>query len=91
VFKKIKEWIVNVLKTIKNFFVILWSKIWNKRIILKAIIYRVVAFFVVFSISMIITGKYEVAFFIGLLEFVAKIIVYYIYELVWKKSGIKEK
>ena len=58
----------------------------NKQLLLKALFYRVFAFIAIFIISFIVIGKYEISFIIAILEFISKIIIYYIYELIWNKA-----
>lgn len=58
----------------------------NKQLLLKAIIYRIFAFIAIFLISLIIIGKYEISLIIAILEFISKIILYYLYEIMWNKA-----
>ncbi len=57
----------------------------NKKLLLKSILYRTSATFVIFMISFIITKEITISIAIGISEFIAKILLYYLYELVWKK------
>jgi len=58
----------------------------NKQLLLKALFYRVFAFIAIFIISLIIIGKYEISLVIAILEFISKIILYYMYEILWNKA-----
>lgn len=75
-----------MIKKVKEYF----SSLWDKKILVKAIIYRILAFSVVFGISLLLTGKYDTSFLIGFLSLLVKFILYYVYELVWKKINFKK-
>lgn len=57
----------------------------NKQLFLKAVGYRICAFFVVFVLSLFITGSGWVAGAISVLELLSKLLLYYLYEIAWKK------
>ena len=54
------------------------------RSLLKAITWRVVAVFITFFVSFILTGKIILATAIGLVDSFIKIFVYYFHERVWE-------
>jgi uncharacterized membrane protein len=68
------------MKSIKK----LILSLWNPEIFLKSLCYRIFAAFVVFTISFFVTGKLNISIVIAVIEFVGKIILYYLYELAWR-------
>lgn len=61
------------------------KELFNKTLFFKAIGYRVCAFFVVFMLSFFVTGNGIIAGTISVLELVSKLLIYYLYEIAWKK------
>lgn len=57
----------------------------NKSLIVKSMIYRISAFIFIVIVSFILTGKYEISLLIGIIEFAGKLILYYLYEIIWIK------
>ena len=57
----------------------------DKKLFLKAVIYRICAFCVIFLLSLFITGNGIIAGAISILELISKLVLYYLYELAWKK------
>ena len=60
-------------------------KITHSRSILKAIVWRIIAFIITTSIVFVITGEIVLAAEIGIAESLVKILVYYLYERAWLK------
>tara|TARA_R110000787_G_scaffold70646_4_gene157012 strand:- start:419 stop:634 length:216 start_codon:yes stop_codon:yes gene_type:complete len=56
-----------------------------ERSIAKTMSWRVMATFVTFMISWIITGTLEVALSIGAFELVSKLLLYFFHERLWNK------
>lgn len=64
-----------------------------KRHIAKAITWRVLATSTTFSLVWIISGKIDIALKVGVLEIMAKLIIYYFHERAWykfSKFGVKK-
>lgn len=57
----------------------------NNRFILKSILYRLYSSFITTFVSYLVTGSISVSLSIGILEFIFKIISYYIFEELWSK------
>jgi uncharacterized membrane protein len=57
----------------------------DKNLIFKTLLYRLLAAFGIFFISYFFTKKIIVSGFIGGTEFLLKTVLYYLYELFWKK------
>lgn len=57
----------------------------NKKLIIKTIIYRVLAFIFMFVLCMMLTKEMYISVIAGIAEFVFKMILYYVYEIGWKK------
>ena len=57
----------------------------DRKLLIKAIIYRIFASVFIFSISFLLTRKMSISFFIAIVEFISKIMLYYVFELIWKK------
>lgn len=57
----------------------------NKRSVVKAITYRVWQSINTFIISLVITGKIDMAAAIVSIEVVVKIVVYFFHERIWSK------
>ena len=66
-------------------------KIDRKRHIFKALTWRLIASLTTFLIAFIATGEVSIGISIGIFDFFAKLIFYYLHERVWYKSnfGIK--
>jgi len=68
-------------------------KILNKKLFIKAVIYRVLAFVFIFLLCLILTKKIHISIIAGVVEFIFKILLYYVYEIFWKtftnKKGVK--
>jgi len=56
----------------------------NKRTILKSISWRITAMITTIPIVLILTGDISLALQVGVVEVVAKLIVYYIHERIWE-------
>lgn len=63
----------------------------NTRIysLLKAISWRIFATIITIVISFYITHKLDFAIYIGTLEFIAKILFYYVHERMWENVRFK--
>lgn len=57
----------------------------NKEFLMKSIIYRIIAFILMYIAGYIFTQKVSTSFLIAISEFIIKIICYYFYEVLWKK------
>ena len=57
----------------------------NKKLLIKSIIYRILAFIFMFILCMILTKEIYISIIAGIIEFTFKIILYYLYEIGWKK------
>lgn len=76
----------------------MWGNLQNKfriilrdnrtRSILKTISYRLVSMLITFIISLLITGSLRIAFMIGGIDVLTKILFYYIHERLWHYSHI---
>ena len=58
------------------------------RSILKGVTWRIVASMTTITIAWLVTGEVAVAFQIGLVEFIAKIGIYYAHERLWLQIPI---
>jgi uncharacterized membrane protein len=56
----------------------------NKELILKSVIYRILAFIAMYFISLIFTKKMSISLMITIAELIIKAIAYYSYEHLWK-------
>ena len=56
----------------------------QKKIIEKTLSWRIIASLTTFTIAWAVTGKLEFGLLIGGIEFVAKIILYYLHENAWE-------
>ena len=65
-------------------------KIINKELFIKAVIYRVLAFIFIFLMCLILTKKIHISIIAGVVEFVFKILLYYVYEIFWKSFTINK-
>ncbi len=65
-------------------------KILNKKLFIKAVIYRVLAFIFIFLLCLILTKKIHISIIAGVVEFIFKILLYYVYEIFWKTFTIKK-
>lgn len=65
-------------------------KILNKKLFIKAIVYRVLAFIFIFLLCLILTKKIHISIIAGVVEFIFKILLYYVYEIFWKTFTIKK-
>ncbi len=65
-------------------------KILNKKLFIKAVIYRVLAFVFIFLLCLILTKKIHISIIAGVVEFIFKILLYYVYEIFWKTFIIKK-
>lgn len=52
-------------------------------ILIKAILYRLFGTITTSVISYIISGSFYVGISIGILDFISKIVLYYLYEKIW--------
>lgn len=66
-------------------------KISKIRHLLKAITWRLIATFITFILTWIITGQIELGFKVGVLDVIIKIILYYLHERAWYKSNFGVK
>lgn len=57
----------------------------NNRFILKSVLYRLYSSFITTIVSYLVTGSISISLSIGILEFIFKIISYYIFEELWLK------
>lgn len=57
----------------------------NKKLIIKAVIYRILAFVFMFFLCLILTKKIYISVIAAVIEFIAKTVMYYLYEIGWKK------
>lgn len=55
----------------------------------KALSWRIIGMFMTVVISFIITHKLNLAVYIGLLEFISKILFFYLHERVWENITLK--
>lgn len=58
----------------------------HKRSLAKTLTWRIIATMITASIVFILTGKFELAATIGLLDAAVKTMAYYYHELFWKKE-----
>ena len=56
------------------------------RSVTKAITWRIIATLTTATIAYFVTGQIEIAILIGGIEFVVKIIIYYLHERVWQMA-----
>ena len=63
----------------------------DKNLIIKAIIYRVLAFGGMMIIGYVFTGRIEISLAIAISELVLKSVAYYFYDIFWKKIVPKIK
>lgn len=64
----------------------LFNGILNTRLIIKSILYRLLALFIIFTISFLFTKNALIASVISIIELVTKLILYYLYEILWKNT-----
>ena len=57
----------------------------NKKILVKSIIYRILAFMFMFGLCLILTEEMYISIIAGIAEMIFKFLLYYLYEVVWKK------
>jgi len=66
----------------------------NSRSLVKSVSYRITGTFTTFLISLGVTGKIEFALSIMSVDFVTKIVIFYLHERIWNKikfGKIKDK
>ncbi len=63
----------------------------NRRHLAKALTWRVFGTFVTVVVAVVITGDIKIGLIVGPVDFVAKVILYYLHEKLWllTKFGIK--
>lgn len=57
----------------------------DKKILVKSILYRTLASIFIAGASFVITEKIEISILMGICDFIGKLIIYYIYEIVYLK------
>ena len=63
----------------------------SARSIIKGFTWRLIATFSTIFIAYLITGQTKIALQIGVIEFVAKIAVYYLHERIWLRISFGKK
>ena len=56
-----------------------------RRSILKTVTYRVAGLFVTFGVAWLLTGRADLATYIGMGDFAVKVGVYYVHERLWTR------
>lgn len=70
------------------------TKVQRKRHLLKSITWRIAATLFTFTVVFILTGNIKISLGIGGIEFVGKLLLYYIHERLWykySKFGVERK
>ena len=57
----------------------------DKKLIVKAVIYRLMAFVAIAVVGYIFTGRYEISLLIALVDLLIKTGCYYFYDVLWRK------
>lgn len=57
----------------------------HRRSLIKGVTYRIFSTTTTFVIAFVITGHFDVALQIGVAEFIAKLLIYYLHERLWTK------
>ena len=57
----------------------------RRRSLIKALSWRLVALLITFGVALILFNDVEVAASVGVLDSLAKIVIYYLHERVWQK------
>ena len=57
----------------------------NQNLIFKTLLYRLLGSILVFFLSYFFTDNMMISIGIGGIEFILKTIMYYVYEIIWKK------
>ena len=65
-------------------------KLFNKKNMIKSIIYRLYAFVITFTVALFVTGNIELSATIGVVENIFKILTYYWFDIIWDKFTKKK-
>ena len=65
----------------------MWYVVLKRRLVAKAITWRIIASTTTALVAFLVTGSFIVASIIAPIDFCVKIVLYYLHERFWLKSG----